>query len=84
MIKDLGFSYLVVFDTDFKKWCKDYDLNSFYGECSKCNKSLLVNIPFISKNRRGLKADICDCGNREVPFSYIDLNYDEVNLNSLG
>ena len=81
--EELGFTYLLISETDINKWCEKYDLHVFFGDCSKCEAKLEVNIPFIAKDMRGLKADICKCGNKEVPFSYINTNFNEINLNSL-
>jgi hypothetical protein len=81
---NLGFHHLVVTDVNLTEWCRNYDIEIFVGACSKCGVALKVNIPFAGKNRRGLRAAPCQCGNNSVPFTYIDLNFDEINLNSLA
>ena len=53
----------------------------FASLSSKCSNNLKVEIPFIARSRRGLLAKECACGSDEVPFSYIDLDYDNINLN---
>lgn len=84
MPSNLGFHYLLVLNVDLGKWCERYCLEPYWGECADCDAKLYVDQPFISKKRRGLISRPCSCGSRHVPFSFIDLGYDEVNLNYLG
>lgn len=81
---NLGFHHLLIYNVDLEKWCEKYDLKPFTGKCMDCGRQLEVIHPFAGKNRRGLRAKSCPCGNHHVPFSFVDLNYDELNLNSLG
>ena len=81
---NIGFVHLVVYGVDIDSWCKKYGLEPFIVPCFICGNDMLVNIPFIAKNRRGIISEPCRCGDDNVPFSYIDLNFDELNLNSLG
>ena len=83
MSSNLGFHYLIVYGVDIKEWCEYYDIEPFVVQCSSCSTDLHVKIPFAAKNRRGLLANQCSCGNSEVLFSYVDLNHDSINLNSL-
>jgi hypothetical protein len=81
---DLGFHHMVIYNVDLEKWCKEYDLAPFKAKCMDCDSLLEVIVPFAGKNRRGLRAEPCACGNYDVPFTYIDINYDCINLNSLA
>lgn len=84
MPSNLGFSYLLIFNVDLEKWCARYELKPFWGKCSACGSELYADQPFVSVKKRGLIATPCSCGSRNTPFSYIDLGYDEVNLNYLA
>ena len=72
---ELGFSYLIPSDVDLKKWCDDYGLEVFEAKCTRCSTLLIVDIPFASKNRRGLMSKPCKCGNSDIPFSYVNLDF---------
>ena len=80
MAVNFGFPHLVILNADLERWKKSYGLEPFKTPCSKCNKELIVNLPFVAKDRRGLRADTCECGNEEVPFEFIDFNYRELGL----
>lgn len=80
----IGFKYFIIVGQDLEVWTKKYDLEAFSCPCNRCHKELAVNIPFIGEGkRRGLISKVCECGNDEVPFSYIDLNSGPGSLNSL-
>ena len=79
----MGFRHLDVLDVVLSDWCEKQDLKEFTAPCMDCGESLTANIPFAGKDRRGLRADPCECGNYDVPFTYVDLNYGTINLNSL-
>jgi hypothetical protein len=72
---NFGIHYLVVHNVDLNQWCKKYDLVPFTRNCRKCGDELKVNVPFIAQDRRGLCAEPCSCGNKSVPFTYIDFNF---------
>lgn len=79
----LGFRCLFVI-TDPGPWCQKYDLEVFEAPCCQCGVPLIVDRPFIASDRRGLASGPCNCGNIQVPFSFINLSYTFVNLNSLS
>ena len=54
-----------------EEWCKRYDLKIVKLPCRKCEKYLKVNIPFFTKEVVGVKADVCECGNKATPFIFI-------------
>jgi len=80
---DIGFHFLVVHNVDLNEWCDRYDLETFWGVCGGCKRRVFVDQPFVAKKRRGLVASPCLCGSEHAPFSYIDIGYDEINLNFL-
>lgn len=70
---NFGFPHFTLPGQGVGEWCKKHDLKVFTAPCMDCEKPLIANIPFAAKNRRGLRADVCDCGNYDVPFTYVDL-----------
>lgn len=75
MTVNFSLNYFIVHNVDLKKWCERYDLKPFAKKCKNCGRELSVSIPFIAKNRRGLFSKVCDCGNKNIPFTYIDFNF---------
>lgn len=84
MPSNLGFDYLIVYNADLEKWFEKYGLKPFWGTCSGCEKKLYVDQPYVAHKKRGLIAVPCSCGSRNTPFSYMDIGYDEINLNYLA
>ena len=84
MSVDLGFHHMMIHNTDLEHWCAEWDLEPFVCDCVDCGRRMRVDLPFSSKARRGLRAEPCMCGSRSVPFTYVDLGYDTINLNYLG
>ena len=72
---NFGMHYLLVHNVALDDWCERYDLRPFTGECTKCGRALSVSKPFIAKERRGLCAETCVCGNCAVPFTFIDFSF---------
>lgn len=69
---DLGFRHLVIHNTDLDEWCKKYDLEVYTGKCMKCDGPMEVNVPFVGEDGiRGMRADVCKCGNTCTPFTMI-------------
>lgn len=68
---DLPFTYTIR-DVDLEEWCKEYELDVFDHPCSKCGRTLTVNVPFTAGELNGLTSRVCACGNTQVPFSYTD------------
>lgn len=52
-------------------WCKKYDLIIKIYPCKICGEMLKTNIPFFTKEFRGLMSEDCSCGNKNVPFSLV-------------
>jgi hypothetical protein len=72
---NFGESYLTVHNVDLDQWCEKWELEPFTGKCRDCGSELPVNIPYVAQDRRGLCAEPCACGNKSVPFTYIDFNF---------
>lgn len=73
---DLGFRHLDLPNTDIEKWCDKYNLKVFTAPCMDCQGPLVANLAISGKNRRGLRARACEkCGNNDVPFTFVDLDY---------
>ena len=81
---DLGFHHLAVHNIDFDLWCEKYRLRAFTAPCMDCDKPLFTGTPISGKNLRGLRTEPCGCGNHDVPFTFVDLNYSSINLTALG
>lgn len=75
MAVNFGSHYLLVYNVSLEEWCERYDLKPFTGECKKCGRVQSVSKPFIAQARRGLCAETCACGNKVLPFTFIDFNY---------
>lgn len=75
MAVNFGLNYLRVHNVRLEDWCERYDLRPFISECRKCGRELSVSTPFIAKERRGLCAETCACGNSAVPFTFIDFEF---------
>ena len=75
MTVNFGLPHLLVHNVRLEDWCERYDLRPFTGECTKCGREISVSTPFIAKERRGLCAKTCTCGNTAVPFTFIDFGY---------
>jgi hypothetical protein len=86
ILPNIGFYYVLIYNVDLDKWCEKYELEPFIGDCLECGckQVMNVNIPFAGKDKRGLVSNPCKCGNRCVPFQYVDLDYGPNSLNSLG
>ena len=72
-MSNLGFPYLIIHGANLLDWCERFDLEPFEAPCFICQQPLRVEIPFVTKDRRGLLSNVCPCGNKEIPFSYINL-----------
>ena len=55
-------------DYDLDAWCERHGCEPFEGLCHACGGPLSVIVPFAHGHLRGLVANPCECGNREVPF----------------
>ena len=56
--------------TELESWCKKYGLEVRISKCKRCGKTLETNIPFATKEVRGLYSDVCECGNEKTPFVF--------------
>ena len=80
---DHGFPLLLIYNVDVDEWCNRYGLKVYSRPCKVCGRELTVNKPFAAEDMRGLTAGYCQCGDGETPFSYINVSFDRINLNSL-
>jgi hypothetical protein len=75
MTVNFGSHYLLVHNVRLEDWCERYGLTPFTRQCKNCGREFSVSTPFIAKERRGLCAEPCACGNSLVPFTFIDFNF---------
>ncbi len=57
--------------TKLEDWCGQHGLEVRSAKCRECGKELETNIPFATKELRGLYSDTCECGNTKTPFVFI-------------
>lgn len=64
-------------------WCKKWNLEPFNGKCNICENTVVVNIPFVYKRMVGLASE-CMCGNKNLPFEFIEKpSNDRISINDL-
>lgn len=57
--------------TDPDEWAERYALELRECPCMTCGEYMLINIPWATKELRGLKGDVCKhCGETKVPFVF--------------
>lgn len=55
---------LSVFGIDHKEWASRYGIKIKRGKCPMCDKMVVTNIPFATKDVRGLKSKDHGCGEK--------------------
>lgn len=55
-------------------WAERYGLEIREMPCMACGEPLMVDIPWATKELRGLKGQQCSCGETRVPFTYTYAN----------
>lgn len=67
-------------EQDYLTWASQYDLRVRTGECPKCKKSIITNIPFALKGFRGLKSEDHGCGEEYTRKTMIPVEKAEIDF----
>jgi hypothetical protein len=76
--------HVLVHNVNLSEWCERYELEPYVTDCLDCGRDMHVNIPFATKNCRGIIAAPCECGSSCVVCQYISLDYGPNSLNSIA
>lgn len=63
--------FFTVHNADWLAWSERHGIDPITTECRSCGNVLTTNIPIATKELRGLKTPICDCGNANLPFCFV-------------
>lgn len=69
---------LIPLEQDYLTWASRYDLRVKTGQCPKCKKEIITNIPFALKGYRGLKSEDHGCGEEFTRKTMIPVDKKEI------
>ena len=74
---DMAEHLIIPVDQDPQEWAEKYGLRIKEGECSKCGKKLITNIPFAFQGYRGLKSADHGCGDKYTWKTFVPVGEKE-------